>query len=72
MAKSPNQQTTRLRLWQFLLRQTDEDHPATVAQIIEALAKYDISAERKSIYDDLEALRQMGVDVQCRKGRAPG
>ena len=72
MAKSPNQKTKLLRLWQFLLRQTDEDHPATVAQIIEALAKYDISAERKSIYDDLEALRQMGVDVQCRKGRAPG
>ena len=72
MAKSANQKTKLLRLWQFLLRQTDEDHPATVAQIIEALAQYDISAERKSIYDDLEALRQMGVDIQCRKGRASG
>ena len=56
----------------MLLRQTDEDHPLTVAQIIEALAREDIKAERKSIYDDLEALRLFGLDVQCRKGKTPG
>ena len=72
MAKSANQKTKLLRLWQFLLHQTDEDHPATVAQIIEELARYDIRAERKSIYDDLESLRQLGVDIQCRKGKSPG
>ena len=33
---------------------------------------YGIKAERKSIYDDLEALRQLGMDVQCRKGHTPG
>ena len=66
MAKSANQKTKLLRLWQLLLRQTDEDHPITVAQIIEELARYDIKAERKSIYDDLESLRQLGLDVQCR------
>ena len=49
MAKSANQKTKLLRLWQLLLRQTDEDHPITVAQIIEELARYDIKAERKSI-----------------------
>ena len=72
MAKSSNQKTKLLRLCQFLLTQTDEDHPATVSQIIQELARYDIRAERKSIYDDLESLRQFGLDVQCRKGKAPG
>lgn len=72
MAKSANQKTKLLRLYQILLHQTDEDHPITVAQIIEELAKYDIKAERKSIYDDLESLRQCGLDVQSRKGRSPG
>ena len=72
MAKSSNQKTKLLRLSQLLLRQTDEDHPMPVAQIIEELGKYDIKAERKSIYDDLEVLGQLGMDVQCRKGRAPG
>ena len=33
---------------------------------------WDIKAERKSVYDDLEALRQLGLDVQSRKGRSPG
>ncbi len=72
MAKSANQKTKLLRLYQFLLRQTDEDHPATVAEIIQELARYGIKAERKSIYDDLEALRQCGLDIQCRKGRSSG
>lgn len=72
MAKSSNQKTKLLHLCRMLLRQTDEDHPLTVAQIIEGLARQDIKAERKSIYDDLEALRQFGLDVQCRKGKSPG
>ena len=72
MAKSSNQKTKLLRLYQLLLAQSDEDHPITVAQLIEELARYDIKAERKSIYDDLEALRQFGLDVQCRKGKASG
>ncbi|MGI5962181.1 MAG: helix-turn-helix transcriptional regulator [Lawsonibacter sp.] len=72
MAKSANQKTKLLRLAQLLLRQTDEDHPMPVSQIITELEKYDIKAERKSIYDDLEALQQLGMDIQCRKGKTPG
>ena len=72
MAKSSNQKTKLLHLSRILLTQTDEDHPITVAQMIAELARYDIKAERKSIYDDLEALTQFGLDVQCRKGKSPG
>ncbi len=72
MAKSSNQKTKLLHLAQMLLRQTDENHPLTVAQIIERLATNSIKAERKSIYDDLEALRLFGLDVQSRKGKSPG
>ena len=66
VAKSSNQKTKLLHLYQLLLRQTDEDHPITVAQMIEALEQYGIKAERKSIYDDMEALRTFGLDVQSR------
>ena len=72
MAKSPNQKTKLLHLARMLLRQTDEDHPLTVAQIIQELERQGIKAERKSVYDDLEALRLFGLDVQSRKGKAPG
>lgn len=72
MPRSANQKTKLLRLAQLLLHSSDEEHPLTIRQIIVELAKYDISAERKSVYDDLETLRQLGLDVQCRKGASPG
>ena len=46
MAKSPNQKTKLLCLYRMLLRQTDEEHPLTVLQIIEELARQDIKAWR--------------------------
>ena len=34
-----------------------------MSEIIDALAAYDISAERKSLYNDIENLRVYGLDV---------
>ena len=72
MPKSANQKLKLICLCRLLWERTDEDHPMTVAQLIAALEEWDIHAARKSIYDDMEALRLMGLDVQCRKGRSPG
>ena len=72
MAKSPNQKLKLLYLYQILLQRTDEEHPITVPQLIGELDLRGIRAERKSVYDDLEALRLFGLDVQSRKGRSPG
>lgn len=68
MAKSANQKLKLLILKDYLLRNSDEKHPVTIPQIIEELGRYDIKAERKSIYDDLEALRVYGMDIVQRKG----
>ena len=72
MPKSANQKLKLLRLYEILLRQSDEEHPLSISHLIEELARWDISAERKSIYADLEALESMGVDIQSRKGRNAG
>ena len=72
MARSANQKLKLLYLYRILIEQTDEDHPLSVQELIAQLAQYNIQAERKSIYDDLDALARFGVDVQCRKGRSPG
>lgn len=48
MPKSSNQKLKLPYLMKIMLEQTDEEHPITVPQIIEELAKYDISAERKA------------------------
>ena len=72
MAKSANQKLKLLRLYDILLHQSDEEHPITVPELISQLERLEIKAERKSIYDDLEALASLGVDVQSRKGHSPG
>lgn len=51
----------------ILLEKTDEDNTMTVPQMIEELSRYGISAERKSIYDDLEYLKLYGIDLCSRK-----
>lgn len=53
-----------LYLLKILQEQTDAEHGLTMAQILEELAKYGIRAERKSIYDDIKALREFDIDVQ--------
>ena len=70
MAKSPNQKLKLLYLMKILLEQTDENHRITMTEIIENLASYNISAERKSLYNDIESLRLYGlVIIGIQEGR---
>ncbi len=57
-----------LYLAQFLTEQSDENHPVTLQEILDHLARCGISADRKSIYDDVEQLRLFGMDVLTVKG----
>ena len=63
MPKSSNQKLKLIYLMKILLERTDETHSITMPEIIDALAAYDISAERKSLYNDIENLRVYGLDV---------
>ena len=64
MAKNPNQKLKLLYLMKILLENTDEDHGMTMPELIASLAGFGISAERKSLYDDIEALRLYGLDIE--------
>lgn len=63
MSKSSNQKLKILRLYSILLEKSDEDHPMSTNDLIYELEKYGISAERKSIYSDLEELSYFGLDI---------
>ncbi len=65
MPRSTQQKLKILYLMDYLLQNTDEAHPATMAQLTAHLAQRGVAAERKSVYDDLEALRLYGLDVVC-------
>lgn len=67
MPKSENQKLKLLYLQKILFEKTDDEHGITIAEIIKELEKYDITAERKSIYSDINLLNQFGFEVVCIK-----
>jgi len=69
MAKSSNQKLKLLYLLKMLEEKTDEENTKTINDMIAELDRYGITAERKSIYDDLEALRHYGLDIATRKSK---
>ena len=61
-----------LYVMKILLEKTDENHLMTSAGLIRELSRYDMTADRKSIYNDIETLRQFGLDIVQQKGLNPG
>ena len=72
MAKSEGQKLKLLYLQDYLLNQTDEAHPVSVAGLIDFLAGKGIPAERKSIYADIQALQDFGLEICYRRGKNGG
>ena len=73
MARSAYQKLKPLYIMNYLLQNSDEDHLVSMSQLIEHLAAHGIPSERKSVYDDIEALRVFGLDiVQGGSGKNAG
>ena len=64
MPKGTNQKFKLYRLAQIMLEKTDEEHYITMPEIMESLAEYNITADRKSIYTDLRDLSVLGIEVE--------
>lgn len=69
MAKRSNQKLKLLYLYKILQSSTDESRGLTLAELSDELYKYGVSVERKTLYDDLEALRLFGLDVRVKRDR---
>jgi predicted DNA-binding transcriptional regulator YafY len=67
MSKGKNQKLKLYRLYYYLLRKTDENHSVTMQQIRDELEKYDITADRKSLYNDIEETKVLGIKVEGRQ-----
>ena len=67
MAKSDNQKLKLLYLAKIFSEETDEDHGLTMPQIIQRLDSYGIRAERKTLYQDFDELRDFGMDIVCNQ-----
>ena len=69
MPRSFNQKLKILYVKKVLEEKSDRDHPMQVKDIIANLQAYGINVERKTIYDDIEALRLFGINILNRRGK---
>jgi len=64
MAKGSNQKLKLSYLTRIMLEKTDDEHGLTMPQIIEELERYDVTAERKSIYADFADMTdKLGIEI---------
>ncbi|MBR4670557.1 MAG: WYL domain-containing protein [Butyrivibrio sp.] len=63
MPKGTNQKLKLYYLAKIMVEKTDDEHFLTMPQIKEQLEARGVTADRKSLYDDMEALRVLGIDV---------
>ncbi len=56
-----------LYVLKYLWKNTDEDHPATVSDILAALEAENIKVERHALMSDIEKLTEFGIDIVCVK-----
>lgn len=52
-----------LFLHDIFSRQTDKDHVYSANELCDLLMDYGVNCERKSIYSDIEALKEYGMDI---------
>ena len=64
MARGTNQKFKFSYLMQIMQEKTDDEHAITMPQIMEELEKYEVTAERKSIYADFQDMTdKFGIEI---------
>ena len=73
MPKSDNQKLKILYILDYLQKNSHREHPVRAAELIAMLeSEHDISCDRKTIYSDIAALQEYGVDIVSLPGKNGG
>ena len=73
MSKSDNQKLKILYIRDYLEKNSHEDHPVRASELIYMLEHdHNILCERKTIYSDIEALKDFGMDIVSTPGKNGG
>ena len=72
MAKSVASKKRTLSIMKALLEKSDEAHRLSTNDLLEMLEREGISTNRKSIYDDIETLKEWGMDILYTKEKPAG
>ena len=73
MAKSDNQKLKIFYILDYLQKNSHEDHPVRASELISMLERqHNILCERKTIYSDISALQDYGIDIVSTPGKSGG
>ena len=73
MPKSDNQKLKIFYILDYLQRNSHQDHPIRAAELIQMLDRqHNISCDRKTVYSDIAALQDYGVDIVSLPGKNGG
>ncbi len=73
MAKSDNQKLKIFYILDYLQKNSHEAHPVRASELISMLEKqHNILCERKTVYSDIAALQDLGVDIVSLPGKNGG
>ncbi len=73
MPKSDNQKLKIFYILDYLQKNSHEDHPVRASELISMLDRqHNISCDRKTVYSDVAALQDYGVDIVSIPGKNGG
>lgn len=72
MPKSDNQKLKILYILEYLRKNSHEETPVRAAELIAMLDRHGIRCDRKTVYSDIAALQDFGVDILSYPGRNGG
>ena len=73
MPKSDNQKLKIFYIWDYLKENSHQEHPVRASELISMLDhQHNISCDRKTVYSDIAALQDYGVDIVSIPGKNGG
>ena len=73
MPKSDNQKLKIFHILDYLEQNSREDHPIKASELISMLDRsFGIACDRKTVYSDIAALQDYGVDIVSVPGKNGG
>ena len=72
MPKSDNQKLKILYILDYLERYSHKDHYVNASELTNMLKNLGISCDRKTVYSDVRALQEYGIDIVSEPGKKGG
>ena len=72
MGRTENQKLKILYILDYLQKNSHQEKPVSAGELVAMLDRHSISCDRKTVYSDIAALQEFGIDILLQPGRKGG